>query len=235
MSFLATAILDSFSLFYLPNISKGSNPPRGPTGGSDGTYGTGVPNGAESRVDCGPRTASLPEPVSMEQRAQGSCSGVLAPQAGARAAVGFEGQLAEPCLCIVCSWAPADWLEGPLSQSVLPSGCSLVSLSFPTSHPPQQPPQSLAGLLLKDPPTKGKVSHTPPSPGPQAGSVWGGGWVQRVTSGDPRLLVRSEVGETAQFSRLPGTSSPSPSLPFLRVNNAQPAPLALARGEFSKA
>ena len=98
--------------------------------------------------------------------------------------------------CVVCSWAPADWLEGPWSQSIIPSRCSLVSLSSPTSQPPEQPPQSLAGLLLKDPPAKGKVSHTPPSPWPQADSIWGEGWLQRVTSGDPRLLLRSKVGET---------------------------------------
>lgn len=189
----------------------------------------------QTAAECrSPRTATLPEPVSMERRAQGSCSGVLAPQQGPGQQVALEASLLNRA-CVVCSWAPADWLEGPWSQSILPSRCSSVSLSSPTSQPPEQPPQSLAGLLLKDPPTKGKVSHTPPSPGPQADSVWGEGWVQRVTSGDPRLLLRSEVGETVPFSRLPGVSSPSPSLPFLRVNNPQPAPLALAGGEFSKA
>lgn len=44
------------------------------------------------------------------------------PQAGARAAGGFEGQrLLNYACAAVCSWAPAGWLEGPLSQSVLPS------------------------------------------------------------------------------------------------------------------
>ena len=94
----------------------------------------------------------------------------------------------------------------PLSQCVLPSRCSWVSLSSLPTHPPcptaaaLEPGWTCSPRTLQ-PRARSAIPRLPcthPAPH-RAGSLQGEGWVRRVASGEPALLVGPEVGETIMF------------------------------------
>lgn len=130
----------------------------------------------------------------------------------------------------------------PLIQCVLPSRCSWVSLSSPPTPSPcptaaaPEPGWTCSPRTLQPRarPTIPRLPCTPSAPH-RAGSLQGGAGFE----GLPRVSLRSwseprweKLLCSGQSEWLPGRSSPSPSLPFLSINNPPPAPLALAGGEF---